>query len=38
MKVFARYNSPENHEVFLQALIKEKQIREKIEELISYKK
>ncbi len=38
MKVFARYNTPENHEKLVKALIKEKQIKEKIEELIMFKR
>lgn len=33
MKVFARFNSCEDHERIVQSIIKEKQIRQRIEEL-----
>lgn len=38
MKVFARFNSPEHHEHLVQSIIREKQIRQRIEELKELKK
>lgn len=38
MKVFARFNTPEDHDKLVDGIIKEKQIRERIEELRQYKK
>ena len=38
MKVFARYNNAEDHEKLVQAIIKEKEIRQKIEELKDFKR
>ncbi|EGR31009.1 hypothetical protein IMG5_119510 [Ichthyophthirius multifiliis] len=38
MKVFARFSTPEEHERLVQGIIKERQIRQKIEELKTYKK
>lgn len=38
MKVFARFNTPEDHEKLVEGIIKEKQIRQRIEELRQYKK
>ena len=38
MKVFARFSSPEEHEQLVQGIIKEKQIRVRIEELKEFKK
>ena len=38
MKVFARFNTPEDHEKIVQGIIKEKKLRIKIEELNFYKK
>ena len=37
MKVFARFNTPEDHEKLVQGIIKEKQIRLRIEELNNYR-
>lgn len=33
MKVFARFNTPDEHEKLVNGIIKEKQIRQRIEEL-----
>jgi transcriptional adapter 2-alpha len=33
MKVFARFNTPEDHDKLVQGIIKEKQIRQRIAEL-----
>jgi hypothetical protein len=38
MKVFARFNKPEDHEKLVQGIIKEKLIRQRIEELKYYRK
>jgi transcriptional adapter 2-alpha len=38
MKPFARFNTPEEHEKFVQGLIRERQIRTRIEELRYYRK
>ena len=38
MKVFARFNSAEEHERLVQGIIKEKEIRQRIEELKELKK
>lgn len=38
MKVFARFNSVSSHEKLVQAILKEKQLRQKIEELKEFKK
>ena len=38
MKVFARFNTPEDHEKLVQGLIRERQLRARIEELKYYKK
>jgi transcriptional adapter 2-alpha len=38
MKVFARFNTAEDHEKLVQGIIKEKQIRQRIEELKFYRK
>ncbi len=38
MKVFARFNTADDHEKLVQGIIKEKQIRQRIEELKFYKK
>lgn len=38
MKVFARFNTPEDHEKLVEGIIKEKQLRQRIEELRQYKK
>ena len=38
MKVFARFNSAEEHERLVQGIIKEKEIRQRIEELKQLKK
>lgn len=38
LKVFARFNSADNHEKLVQAVIKERQIRQRIEELKEFKK
>ena len=38
MKVFARFNTSEDHEKLVQGIIKEKQIRQRIEELKFYRK
>jgi transcriptional adapter 2-alpha len=38
MKVFARLNTPEDHDKLVEGIIKEKQIRQRIEELRQYKK
>jgi len=31
LKVFARFNNPENHEKLVQTVLKEKQLRQRIE-------
>ncbi|KAL4486176.1 hypothetical protein ABPG72_012229 [Tetrahymena utriculariae] len=38
MKVFSRFSKPEEHERLVQGIIKEKQIRQRIEELKTYRK
>jgi transcriptional adapter 2-alpha len=38
LKVFARFNTAEDHERLVQAVIKERQIRQRIEELKEFKK
>lgn len=38
MKVFSRFSKPEEHELLVQGIIKEKQIRQRIEELKTYRK
>eukprot|EP01016_Furgasonia_blochmanni_P016095 TRINITY_DN1912_c0_g2_i11.p2 TRINITY_DN1912_c0_g2~~TRINITY_DN1912_c0_g2_i11.p2 ORF type:complete len:237 (+),score=91.62 TRINITY_DN1912_c0_g2_i11:79-711(+) len=38
MKIFARFNTPEDHEKLVQGIIKERQIRARIEELRFYRK
>ncbi len=38
MKVFARFSSPEEHEQLVQGILKEKQIRARLEELKDIKK
>ena len=38
MKVFARFNTSDDHEKLVQGIIKEKQIRQRIEELKFYRK
>lgn len=38
MKVFARFSTPDEHEKLIQGIIKEKQIRQRIEELKVYRK
>ena len=38
MKPFARYNDPETHDRLVQGLIRERQIRARIEELRYYRK
>lgn len=38
MKPFARFNPPETHEKLVQGLIRERQIRARIEELRYYRK
>ena len=38
LKVFARFNKAEDHEKLVQAVIKERQIRQRIEELKEFKK
>lgn len=38
MKVFARFSTPEEHEQLVQGIIKEKQIRARLEELKEIKK
>jgi len=38
MKVFARFNTGDDHEKLVQGIIKEKQIRQRIEELKFYRK
>jgi transcriptional adapter 2-alpha len=38
LKIFARFNSPEDHEKLVQGIYREKQLRQKIEELRFYKK
>jgi transcriptional adapter 2-alpha len=38
MKVFARFNTVEDHEKLVQGIIKERQIRQRIEELKEFRK
>lgn len=38
LKVFARFNTADDHEKLVQAIIKERQIRQRIEELKEFKK
>jgi transcriptional adapter 2-alpha len=38
MRIFARFNSLEDHEQLVQGIIREKQIRQRIEELKEFKK
>lgn len=38
LKIFARFNTPEDHEKLVQGIYKEKMLRQKIEELRFYKK
>ena len=38
LKVFARFNTPEEHEKLVQGIYREKILRQKIEELRAYKK
>ena len=38
LKVFARYNSPDEHEKLVQGIYREKLLKQKIEELKLYKK
>lgn len=38
LKVFARFNTADDHERLVQAVIKERQIRQRIEELKEFKK
>lgn len=38
LKVFARFNTADDHEKLVQAVIKERQIRQRIEELKEFKK
>lgn len=38
MKVFARFSTPEEHDQLAQGIIKEKQIRAKIQQLEEHKK
>jgi len=38
MKVFARFSNPEEHEKLVEGIIKEKQIRSRLEELKELKK
>jgi len=38
MKVFSRFSKPEEHENLVRSIIKEKQIRQRIEELKTYRK
>lgn len=38
MRVFARFSSAEEHEQLVQGIIREKQIRQRIEELKEFKK
>jgi transcriptional adapter 2-alpha len=38
MKVFARFNTPDDHEKLVQGIIKEKLLRQRIEELNMYRK
>jgi transcriptional adapter 2-alpha len=38
MKVFARFSTPEEHDQLVQGIIKEKQIRARLEELKENKK
>ena len=38
MKVFSRFSTPDEHERFVQGIIKERYLRQKIEELKTYRK